>query len=124
MRGEQVYRGNEGQRRALDITDREGNTLALISVRPLSSIAPYLILVVQEDLEGLRAVHLAARPLPHDLGGVDQVLQDRVLYRRQCARPGSGSLGLGGTSVRLAQDGALRDHHHVRAAGGREGGRG
>ncbi len=82
-------------------------------IRIGASLHVGLIPPVEVHLDDASAVDLAARALAGDLGGVDDVLEDGVLHRREGARTGAQSRRLLGTGVALTEDVALGDDDDV-----------
>ena len=67
-------------------------------------------------LEEARSIQADSYPLPDNLGGVDQVVQDGVVDGHQSAGPGPLLLQLVGLPRGLGQDPPLGDEHYVLAA--------
>ena len=74
-----------------------------------------LLVLVQMDLEEPGAVEPDAHPLAHDLGGVDEVVEDGVVHGHQGAGDGPLLLQLVGLAGGLGQDAALGDEDNVLA---------
>merc|ERR1719201_2351433 len=73
------------------------------------------LLGVEVDLADLRAVEAVARVLAHNLGRVDQVLQDRLVHRRQRSAHRPLLLRLALARRRLPHDAPLADQDDVLA---------
>jgi len=84
-----------------------------IGVSPSLNIS--LVLAVKVYLYDPPAVNLASGPLSYNLGRVDNVLEDGVLYSCESARTRTGSGGLITAGVALSKDGALFDNNNVLA---------
>lgn len=75
-----------------------------------------LLVLVQMDLDQLGTVELDAHALADNLGGEDEILEDRIVDRGEGS--GTGPLllqGIAGVARRLGQDFAFADEHNVLA---------
>ena len=75
-----------------------------------------LLGLVEMDLEDSGSVEPHSDPLADNLGGVDEVVEDRVVYGEKGARPRPLLLQLVGLSRRLGEDASLGDEDDVLAA--------
>lgn len=74
------------------------------------------VLGVQEDLQDLGAINLISNSLANNLGGVNNVLEDRLVHGGQGPRHRAGALLCGRSVEGLGEDSSLGNNHNVSAA--------
>lgn len=72
-----------------------------------------LILRIKVDLMSTRSIDLMPDSLSLDFSGVNNIIQNSILYGSQCSATRSDSLGLGSPGKRLSKNGALSNEKHV-----------
>lgn len=79
------------------------------------SFHSHLILGVQVNLNQLRSICAYANALPNNFSGVDNVIQDRIVYVSESAAARPRPIELSVSLKVLTQDGALRDNNYISA---------